>query len=116
MKTIIAGGRHKTLNPRDIGELNRFAEMLPISEVVSGSASGVDTEGEKWAESKGLPVTRFPAHWQTHGRGAGPIRNQKMADYADVLIAFSGGRGTQDMVKRAMKAGLKIIDLRGYND
>jgi hypothetical protein len=30
----------------------------------------------------------------------------------EACIAFPGGRGTADMVKRATEKGLKVIDLR----
>ena len=40
---------------------------------------------------------------------AGVYRNQEMVDSGlDKLIAFPGGRGTLDMVRRAEKAGIEI--------
>ena len=49
----------------------------------------------------------MPADWTKHGKAAGPIRNQKMLDECpDLVVAFPGGKGTADMVRRAMKAGI----------
>jgi len=39
--------------------------------------------GIEWAEANGIEVARFPADWDTHGRAAGPIRNQQMLDEAN---------------------------------
>lgn len=50
-----------------------------------------------------------PADWSTHGKAAGPIRNQQMADArADLCLAFPGGKGISDMVRRAERAGIPV--------
>ena len=108
MKTIIAGGRDYELTPDDRA---RLAE-LEISEVVCGCACGADTGGRTWAEALGIPVKLFPADWLRLGPAAGPVRNQQMADYADALVAFPGGRGTADMGRRANAKGLVVHDWR----
>jgi Protein of unknown function (DUF2493). len=73
----------------------------PVDEVVSGTARGADTAGEAWAEHHGVPVERFPADWDEHGKSAGPIRNQEMADYADAVVAIWDGKssGTHNMIR-----------------
>ena len=106
LSVIIAGGRDYELTESDLVQLGE----LPIREVVSGGASGVDLGGEKWAESRGIPVKRFPADWKRHGRGAGPRRNRAMAEYADAVALFPGGRGTASMRKEAEKAGIEVYD------
>ncbi len=51
----------------------------------------------------------FRALWERHGRAAGVIRNQAMLDYGiDLVLAFPGGRGTADMVRRARSAGVAV--------
>ena len=106
LSTIIAGGRDYELTDSYFEHLGE----LPIREVVSGGASGVDLDGEKWAESRGIPVKKFPADWKRHGRGAGPRRNRAMAEYADAVVLFPGGRGTASMRKEAEKVGIQIFD------
>ena len=108
MRTIIAGGRHYKFTPRDIAFLDGYAEN--ITEVVSGGADGADKCGEQWARSKGIPVRVFHASWETHGKAAGPLRNEQMAQYADALIPFRGGRGTQNMIRQAGFYGLQIVN------
>ena len=111
MKLIIAGGRDYSLTARDKSNLDALIPSIEC--VVSGACpTGVDHDAEAWAETLGIPVVRFPALWRTHGRRAGPIRNQEMADYADALAVFPGGRGTADMLSRAKRRGLQVYDFR----
>ncbi len=105
--TIIAGGRDYKLTLSD----EAWLDTLPIREVVSGGASGADAGGEAWAKKRGIPIKRFPADWKTHGRAAGPIRNRQMAEYADAVVLFPGGRGTDSMRTEAERQGLRIFTL-----
>lgn len=76
--------------------------------IVSGTAKGADRLGERYARERGFLLRRFPADWDKDGNKAGPIRNAKMADNADALIAFWDGtsRGTAHMIKTAKEKGL----------
>jgi hypothetical protein len=109
MKTIIAGSR--TFD--SLSTLNEAIAMVPweITEVVSGTARGADQLGETWAHAKGIPLKRYPADWDTHGKSAGYIRNEVMAKYGDGLVAFWDGksRGTEHMINLAKKHGLRRI-------
>lgn len=90
-------------------------EMGPIFhkwqlEVVSGTAKGADQMGEFWAEEHGVLVTTFPADWDRFGRSAGYRRNEDMAKYSDVLVAFWDGhsRGTKHMIDLALEHSLEV--------
>lgn len=109
MKVIIAGGREYQFTDDDITWLDVLRDRIPITEAVSGCARGADTCGEEWAESRGIPVKRFPADWEGLGRKAGPIRNGQMAEYADALVAFPGGHGTANMITQATERGLTVF-------
>ena len=106
MKTIIAGGRDYTLSPEDIEWLG----TLGITEVISGGARGADRGGEQWALDKGLPLTIISAEWMKHGLAAGPVRNKKMAEYAEAVVLFPGGKGTESMRKEAEIMYLPIFE------
>ena len=82
--------------------------------IISGTARGADSLGEKYALERGYAVERFPADWQQYGKAAGPVRNRQMADNADALIAFWNGhsKGTQNMIIKGKKKGLAV---RIYN-
>ena len=114
MKLIISGSRDfEDAEFVAAWVLHKF-DVNIIDEVVSGAARGVDTCGEQFAREYSIPIKRFPAQWDVHGRAAGPIRNAQMTKYGDVLIAFSsGGRGTANMISTMRKAGkpVHVIDL-----
>ncbi len=78
--------------------------------IVSGTARGADRLGERYARERGYEVRQFPADWMNDEKKAGPIRNAKMADNADALIAFWDGqsRGTKNMIETAKRKGLVI--------
>jgi hypothetical protein len=109
MKTIIAGSRG-VIDVRFITKAV-FDSQFEITEVVSGTARGVDQLGEKWASFVSIPVKRFPANWDLHGKSAGYKRNEEMAEYADALIAIWDGesRGTLHMINIANSKGLKVF-------
>lgn len=112
MKLIIAGGRDYQFNDLDYARLNAIYEEHEVTEVVSGGATGADKCGEVWAYANNIKITRYPADWLNHGRAAGPIRNRVMAEYADAVALFKGGRGTASMRREAEKVGINIFDFR----
>ena len=107
MRTIIAGSRDYEF----VGEDVALLDGMTITEVVCGGARGADECGRQWAVDRSIPVKMFPADWVTHGRSAGPIRNRKMAEYAERLVAFWDGesRGTRHMIEVARKLGLEVV-------
>jgi hypothetical protein len=112
MKLIIAGGRDYRFNERDKFALVTLCDHLQVTEVVSGGAPGADECGEDWAHNHEFPVVVFPANWAEYGPFAGPIRNKQMAEYADAVVLFPGGKGTQSMYNEARKANIIIFDWR----
>jgi hypothetical protein len=112
MRVIIAGSR--TLADPAIIVTAVAASGYDITEVVSGAAQGVDRLGEEWAQRHDIPVTRFPADWDNHGRAAGPIRNNQMVSYvgaAGALLAIWDGAssGTAHVISAARREGRKVF-------
>lgn len=106
---LVCGGRDyadANMVEYTLGNLKRDGLVI-----VEGGAPGADTLARNWARRNGVEVRTFHADWKKHGRGAGPIRNQRMLDEAlpEMAIGFPGGRGTADMLRRAEHAGLAII-------
>lgn len=109
MRLLVCGGRDFA------DELNLFRTLdylhrHRIACVIHGAARGADSLAGKWAREQGVPCRSFPADWNRHGRAAGAIRNQQMLDEGrpDLVVAFPGGRGTADMVRRAKAAGIPV--------
>ena len=112
MRVLICGGRQfedAAFLWKSMDDLNARTPG-GITEVIVGGAVGADTLGEHWAKDRRVPYRIFVADWSTHGRAAGPIRNQAMLDEGkpDIVVAFPGGRGTLDMVRRARAANVPV--------
>jgi len=126
MRIIIAGGRN--FNDYDLlysccnsviewWKLCLIVEVFPKVEInvdeieiVSGTATGADRLGERYAKDNGYTVKKFPADWNKHGKSAGYKRNAQMAEYADALIAFWDGKskGTKHMIDLAKHNNLGV--------
>ena len=113
MRVIIAGSRDtkRALERIDIAVRESGFE---ITEVVSGMSGNVDLLALHWGEIHKIPVKKFFANWAKYGRSAGPIRNRRMAENADALIAIWDGksRGTRNMINEAKRKGLKVHILK----
>lgn len=114
MRVLVCGGRDWS----DWATLDHALEALhseaPILCIIEGGASGADSLANEWASAYDIPEhLMFAADWRTHGKRAGPIRNQRMIDEGkpDLVVAFPGGRGTSDMVRRAKAAGVRVIEV-----
>lgn len=109
MKVLVCGGRYYSDRRTLYGVLDGFHAEKPITELISGAASGADTLAAEWARSRGINLTEFPANWKSHGSSAGPRRNKLMLKQnPDVVIAFPGGRGTDHMCTIAEDAGVFV--------
>lgn len=111
MKLIIAGSRHILVSNEEIKALLNHYGLNP-SEIVSGTARGVDQCGETYAHTNGIAVAEFPADWNKHGKAAGPIRNQQMAHYADALLIIWDGKssGSGHMKSYMTKLGKPVYE------
>lgn len=115
MKRLIVAGS------RDISDyqyvkncIDEFVnEHGPVREIISGTAKGVDSFGEKYSLDNLIPLIMFPADWDGLGPKAGHIRNQEMADYADSLLLIWDGKspGSKNMLKTAKREGLFIVQV-----
>lgn len=111
-RILVCGGR----DYQNIKEVFTVLDGLRPSPtmIIQGGAYGADACASEWAYKRNIPERQFSADWKKHGRAAGPIRNQQMLDEGkpDLVVAFPGGTGTADMVRRAKAAGVRIIEVR----
>ncbi len=77
------------------------------TEIVSGGAKGIDSLAAVYAEEKGLSLTVFLPEYVRYGRAAPILRNRKIVDYADAVIAFWDGasKGTRSVIDYCEKVG-----------
>jgi hypothetical protein len=107
-RVLVTGGRDYA----DAASVDAWLTSLTPSVIAEGGASGADRLAAIWAHDNDVRCETFPARWALHGRAAGPIRNQQMLDEfnPDIVLAFPGGRGTADMVARARKKGVRVVE------
>ena len=86
-----------------------------IDKLISGGCRGADKLAEDWAHLNLVDTDVYEANFAQHGKSAGPRRNQEMLDLGkpDMLLAFPGGRGTADMVRRSIKSGIPVAIVDG---
>lgn len=115
MRYLGCGGRDFFHRDRVDAELDAIGMDPEADLVVVGGAPGADTLIEEWARTRRVPFLVHGARWKAYGNRAGPLRNQAMLDRwrPHKVVAFPGGSGTADMVRRAGLAGLpiKIVDM-----
>lgn len=94
--------------------INEYLEANSINKenlvICSGHASGTDTLAEKYATEFELKTLIFEPDWKKYGRAAGPMRNTKIINNCDALIAFKHSKsvGTLDSIKKARSKGIPV--------
>lgn len=117
MRVIIAGSREITDYSFVASVIKRCG--FNITEVVSGTAHGVDRLGEQWAVQNNVPIKYMPPDWNLHGKAAGPIRNKEMAEYADAAVIIWNGEsaGTKNMLENMQRLGKPyFLDIKTRKD
>lgn len=110
VRVIVCGGRDYANKARLFSVLDRLHSERRIDHIITGAARGADSLALQWASINGVRFTGHPADWKRHGAAAGPRRNQAMLDFErpTAVLAFPGGRGTADMVRRARAAQVPV--------
>jgi hypothetical protein len=113
MKTIlVCGGRHYRDWEHVKAVLGAYLDNGHRVAIIAGDATGADAMACQWAHQNHAPLAVYHAYWNTHGKAAGPMRNKRMLEEGkpDLVIAFPGGAGTADMVRRARASGVEVIE------
>lgn len=113
MRVLVCGGRNYADRDMVWLQLDRMHMTRGITMIIQGGARGADLLGEKWAVLNGIPCITFKPDWDSYGPAAGPIRNKNMLvkGNPDVVVAFPGGKGTNDMVSQARQANVRVIQI-----
>jgi uncharacterized phage-like protein YoqJ len=110
MRVIIAGCRTFT-DYRDLHELVRGSGIRKkIKLIITGGAKGADELGKEYAKINEIDHFEYLPEWEKYGRSAGPIRNKKMIEAADGLLAIWDGssKGTAHIISEARKKGIFV--------
>lgn len=109
MKLAVVGSRNFDNYPLLQYELDKIKPSL----IISGGAKGADELAEVYAFDRKIPTKIFYADWETLGKTAGFLRNIKIVNECDFLIAFwdKESKGTKSSIDLAMKRNklLRIV-------
>jgi len=116
MNIIVCGGRGYTNRTLVHDVLNSIKDSPPMNtiRIATGECpTGADSLAKEWATCSHYKqsYTGFPANWKKHGPAAGPIRNSQMLEEfkPNLVVAFPGGKGTEDMITKARAAGVTVL-------
>lgn len=86
--------------------------------VYSGGARGVDAEIASLVRRRlrDIDLVEILADWEQHGKVAGILRNERIVNSADIVIAFWDGKslGTKNSIDRALLAGKRLYVVRRF--
>ena len=126
-RVLVCGGRSFNNYDAVFKRLDQLNKMRgPFEAVIHGAAKGADRIAGLWAIKNRVIQEQFPAKWSDlsapgadirvgvygeYNANAGTDRNQLMIDVGkpDAVVAFPGGSGTADMVRRAHLAKIEVI-------
>ena len=105
-RVLVCGGRNFHLRPRVDQALDRLAPSM----VIHGGAAGADRLAHEWARAKGVEIVVYHPAWGKMGTVAGAWRNKRMLTHGkpDLVMAFPGGSGTNNMVSQARQHGVQV--------
>lgn len=110
---IVGSRRRNTKEDYKLVEQAFLAHTGNDTEIVSGGCPrGADSFAEMIAEKYQIPIKIYYAKWAQYGKSAGFIRNGKIAEDADILIACVAEDrlgGTEDTIKKFGDKGELIL-------
>lgn len=96
--------------------LDRAHRVKPITLIVHGGATGIDTIADAWADRNNVRCLSYSLSkedWEREGKAAGPKRNRRMVNEQkpDVVVGFVNVPLEQS---RGTKSCLQIAGEQGY--
>lgn len=109
-RILVCGGREYSDKKNVFEVLSKVVNKEDI--IVHGGASGADTLTGEYGKEHGIKTEVHYAKWAEYGKMAGPIRNTEMLNSGiNIVVAFKGGKGTANMVRKAKKENVKVIEI-----
>ncbi len=87
--------------------VDNIGDYLPknCTEIISGGARGVDSCAAEHSKNNKIILTELLPDYKRYGRAAPLVRNKKVVESSDMIIAFWDGRskGTKYVIDYAKK-------------
>jgi hypothetical protein len=113
MRLLVCGGRNFNLVRQAEAFLDGMHAARKITCVIHGGATGADNIAFNWAFRRLISVECYKADWEKWGNRAGPMRNGRMLweGKPDMVLAFPGGRGTENMKMQARLRRVRVEEV-----
>lgn len=116
MQVAVIGSRNSgSLTVEDL------IKMIPLNctRLISGGADGVDQLVRQAAETLKIPLMEYLPDYFRYGRRAPLVRNSKIIEHADLVLAFWDMRshGTAHTITECIRLRIpvKVIDLKQFH-
>lgn len=108
MKIAVIGSRSLSDKERLFRELEPYKKGCDL--LISGGAKGTDTLAEDWARKNNIETLIFKPDVARYARGAYRIRNERIVNEANLVIAFWDGvsPGTKMVLNYCEKIGREV--------
>jgi hypothetical protein len=110
MKLAIIGSRNFSDYESLKTVIQGIESLNKIDLIISGGAKGADTLAERYAKENSIPIQIFYPEWDKYGKPAGVIRNTRIVNESDMILAIWDGKsiGTKDTIIKARKQGKPV--------
>ncbi|MGN8118488.1 SLOG family protein [Labrys sp. 22185] len=112
-RTVLVCGDDETIDEQRVfAILDRLLADEGEFRIVHAGKRGADLLATKWAVAHRVRSIVERASWLRYGTSAGPLRNEHMLNFYEpfVVIAFPGGKDCADLVARARRSGVRIVE------
>lgn len=113
LRVIVTGGRHHVLSAEDFALIEKTMRAVGAKGIYTDGSDGVADQVEIWALRRGLPVWRVTANFMHDGPATPTERNTTLVELARTVIAFPGEDSTEDLLAKARKRRLRIVESPG---
>lgn len=117
-RVLVCGGRHYVNHKYLFHILDGIDPELVITGTYQDPSTqlmdikGADNLAHTWCRMKGVQSVICEANFVYHGKPGGPIRNGRMLLlYPTLVLAFPGGTGTANMIKRSKACDVKVLEM-----
>lgn len=113
LKTVLVCGDEGAIDEQRVfAILDRLLADEGEFRIVHGGKRGADLLAAKWAVAHRVRSVVERASWFRYGKAAGPLRNEHMLNCYEpfLVVAFPGGKDCADLVARARRSGVRIVE------
>lgn len=110
---IVTGGRHYVLSADDFLLIEATMRAVGARMIWTDGSAGVADQVGAWAQRRAAPLMKVTANWMHEGPATPEERNSSLVELARTVIAFPGEGPTDDLLGKARRRRLRIVESPG---